>query len=83
MEHITKPSNAVNLDSGQRRDLEEIIESLRKDIIVPKNGNRDTSPSSAEDERPDSSTARRDRMFDGRAAAIRMGLLGIAQRIPA
>ena len=82
MRHITKPSSPVNLDSGQRNDLQEIIDGLRKGIIVPEDKDSGTSPD-GEDKKLDRPTLQRDGSFRGRAAAIRMGLLGIGERIPA
>lgn len=80
MSHITKPSNPVNFDSGQRRDLEEIIKSLRKDIIIDKN--RDNrAPVETESEQTDQ--AERTQTLVGRARTLRMGLMGMAARIPA
>jgi hypothetical protein len=82
MKHITKPINPVNLDSGERRDLQDIIDGLRKGIIVPEDKDRGASPDDG-DRKPDRPTLQRDGGFRGRAAAIRMGLLGIGDRIPA
>lgn len=82
MNNITKPSNPVNLDSGQRRDLDDIIKNLRKDIIMPDNRGKG-APADAEGERPDQTGEERTRSLFGRAGALRMGLMGIAARIPA
>jgi hypothetical protein len=82
MSHITKPSNPVNFDSGQRRDLEEIIKNIRKDIIIHKNKEKG-APAEAESERADRAGAKRGRSLLGRAGTIRMGLVGMATRIPA
>jgi hypothetical protein len=82
MKNITKPSNPVNLDSGQRRDLDEIIKSLRKDIIIPDNRDKGAS-TEAESERTDQAEAKRNRSLLGRTRALRMGLVGIAARVPA
>jgi hypothetical protein len=85
MKNITKPSNPVNLDSGQRRDLDEIIKSLRKDITIP--DNRDTdAPTEAEVEQSENmeqAGRKRTRSLLGRARALRLGLMGTAMRVPA
>jgi hypothetical protein len=85
MRHKTKPSIPVNLDSGQRRDLEKIIEGLRKGIIEPKNnkGAASSRSTGSSDERSENSAARRlgiGGTIRGRVAATRMGLVGIGAR---
>jgi hypothetical protein len=82
MNNITKPSNPVDLNSGQRRDLEEIIKSLRKDIIIDKNRDKG-APTEAESEHMDEAGAKRNKSLLGRTRALRMGLMGIATRVPA
>lgn len=82
MKRMSREPSPVNLDSGQHRDLEEIIESLRKDIIVSNRKNRGAS-SEPEDNRPDSASARRGGVSRKRAGAFHRGLLGVGRRIPA
>jgi len=82
MKHITKPSNAVNLDSGQRKDLDKIIKGLRDDIILPKN-NEKTVPAEIGDERRDRPAVQRSSLISGRARAFHESTLGVAHRIPA
>ena len=72
----------VDLDSGQHEDLQKIIESLRKDIIVPNNGGLGVSREDG-DEQADSSRGRKSGDFRGRAAEFNMGPMGVAKRIPA
>ena len=60
MEKTTDPSNPVNLDSGQRKELTYLIESLRKDISRPtKEGTAGTKPSQETDKPQRSSAVRR------------------------
>lgn len=82
MNNITKPSNPVNLDSGQRRDLYEIIKNLRNDITMPDNREKG-APAGGENEQPNPAEVKRSKSLLGRAGALRMGLMGIATRIPA
>ncbi len=86
MKHITKPSNPVNLDSGERRDLVEIIKGLRNDIIVDKNADGGASEPDAASELPDTARVEKKMTLRGRptrAERFRMGLLGITARISA
>jgi hypothetical protein len=41
MQKQIDPSNPVNLDSGQRKELTYIIESLKKNIHMPKKDDRE------------------------------------------
>ena len=60
MKKTTDPSNPINLDSGQRKELTYLIESLRKDISRPKKeGTVGTDPSKETDKRRHSSAFRR------------------------
>jgi hypothetical protein len=82
MKHEIRQLGAVDLDSGQHEDLQEIIERLRKDIIVSNNGGRGVSPEGG-DERADSSRGRKSGDFRRRAAEFNTGPLGVIRRIPA
>ena len=82
MKDSTKPSNPVDLNSGQRRDLHEIIKNLRKDIIIDKNRDKG-APAEAESEQMDQAGVKRSKSLLGRAGALRMGMMGTATRIPA
>ena len=60
MKKSPDPSNPVNLDSGQRKELTYLIESLRKDISRPKKeGTAGTDPSKETDRPRYSSSFRR------------------------
>ncbi len=82
MKHKSKPMNPVNLDSGQRRDLDEIIKNLRKDVISPKIEKKD-APSHIEEEQPDSAGVQKTGVLNRRSGVFHRGLLGVLQRIPA
>ena len=82
MKDSKKPSNPVDFNSGERRDLYEIIKNLRKDIIMPDNREKG-APANGENEQSNPAGAKRNKSLLGRAGALRMGLMGIATRIPA
>ena len=86
MKHITKPVNPVDFNSGQRRDLAEIIKGLRNDIIVDRNSDGGASEPDAESELPDNARVEKKAPLHerpSRAERFRMGLLGITTRVPA
>ena len=86
MKHITKPFNPVDFNSGERRDLAEIIKGLRNDIIVDKKTDRGASPPDAENARRDNTRVEKKTILRrrvARAEKFRMGLPGIAERVPA
>ncbi len=85
MKHITKPSNPVDFNSGERRDLAEIIKGLRDDIIVSEKKSK-SAPPDAGGKRPDGTRVEKNTILRRRVASakrFRMGLPGIAERVPA
>lgn len=78
------PSNPVNLDSGQRKQLTYIIESLRKNIRTPKKRSEgETNPPRKESEREHASRGSRPSASDRHATAVDRNLSVIAEKIPA
>lgn len=85
MKHITKPSNPVDFNSGEHRDLAEIIKGLRSDTIVSEKKNT-SAPPDAGSKRPENTRVEKNtilRRRAGRSEKFRMGLPGIAERVPA
>ena len=82
MKHITKPSNHVNVEPDQVKDLEKLIEGLRNDIILPKT-NKKTVPAEIGDKRRDHPAVQRSSFISERARAFHESTLGVAHRIPA
>ncbi len=85
MKHITKPSNPVDFNSGERRDLAGIIKGLRDDIIVSEKKSKSAPPDTGS-ERPNGTRVEKNMILRRRAARtekFRMGLPGIAERVPA
>lgn len=78
------PSNPVNLDSGQRKELTYIIESLKKNIYVPKKDGRGEK-NSAKDrgERQESSRTGWHIETDRFSIVVDGNVLAIAETIPA
>ena len=78
------PSNPVNLDSGQRKELTYIIDSLRKNIQMPKkSGHGENNSANGEDERQHSSRISW-AITPGRHVIVAdRNLLAVAERIPA
>jgi hypothetical protein len=78
------PSNPINLDSGQRKELTYIIESLKKNIHVPKkNGQGEKNPAIDRGERQRSSRVSWP-ITPGRHMIVAdRNLLAIAERISA
>lgn len=52
------PSNPINLDPDQLKSLEEIIDGLKKDIIVPRRRRSGMGSAEAENNQPDSLSVR-------------------------
>ena len=86
MKRKSKPVNPVDFNSGQRRDLAEIIKGLRNDIIVDKKTDGGASEPDAASEPPDTASVEAKTTLRERPTRVerfRMGLLGITTRVPA
>lgn len=84
MEKQIDPSNPVNLDSGQRKELTYIIESLKKNIRTPKKRDEGkTNLPRKESEREHSSRGSWSLVSDRHVTAVDRNLSVIAERIPA
>lgn len=58
MNRKTDPSNPINLDPDQLKSLEEIIDGLKRDIIVPRRRRSGMGSDEVENKQPDSLSVR-------------------------
>jgi hypothetical protein len=86
MKHKSKPVNPVDFNSGERRDLAEIIKNLRNDIVVDKTKGKGAPEPNVTGEQPDNASVEKAMNLRGRPSRVekfRMGLSGITARVPA
>ena len=57
IESNNNPSNPINLDSDQRKELENLINDLKNDMIMPKRGGQSGKATSEVGQRRPSSSA--------------------------
>ncbi|UCD56469.1 MAG: hypothetical protein JSV16_11610 [Candidatus Hydrogenedentota bacterium] len=78
------PSNPINLDSEQLKELEELIDTLRKEIFETKKGKGERPKSSEVGyERSRLSAVHRTDLHDGHPEVSDKGPLSLTERIPA